>query len=166
MKTHILDWKYLPEFGKTYLLNKIGIVFSTKSKKLSSVVKSRIDRAGYKTVRLYKDGKTYTKYLHRLIAENFIPNESNKSQVNHKNGNKTDNWYENLEWVTPSENVQHAYDKKLIKNKAKAVFDKCTNRTYKDSKEAAKVYGINHNTLRGYLNGQIKKKTCLEYINK
>jgi hypothetical protein len=42
---------------------------------------------------------TSTCYLHRLIAQSFIPNPVNKSFINHKNGEKTDNWYENLEWL-------------------------------------------------------------------
>lgn len=48
--------------------------------------------------------------LHRLIAQAFIPNPENKRCVNHKDGNKLNNHIDNLEWMTSSENNQHAYD--------------------------------------------------------
>lgn len=69
-------------------------------------VAGSITQKGY--VAIWWEGKHYK--AHRLIAERFIPNPENKSQVNHKNGNKSDNRLSNLEWVTGSENVQHAFD--------------------------------------------------------
>jgi DNA-binding XRE family transcriptional regulator len=65
---------------------------------------------GYPRVCLYEGtGKKTCKLIHVLVAEAFIPNPQNKSQVNHINGIKTDNDVSNLEWVTPSENLIHAY---------------------------------------------------------
>lgn len=69
--------------------------------------------SGYSKINFYKNAKCVTVLIHRLVAEPFVPNPNNLPVVNHINGNKTFNWYRNLEWCTQQENTQHAIDKGL-----------------------------------------------------
>jgi hypothetical protein len=70
----------------------------------------------YSVVSLYEDGKKHTKFVHRLVAQTFIPNSNNLPIVNHKDGNKLNNHVDNLEWVTSAENKKHAMDNGLVGN--------------------------------------------------
>jgi len=67
----------------------------------------------YFKVALYKNGKPKSLMVHRIEAIAFIPNPDNKPFVNHKDGNKLNNYLYNLEWSTVSENTQHSYDNGL-----------------------------------------------------
>lgn len=90
-----------------YSITRDGRVWSWKSNKFLS---HGLAGKGYPNVVLWKDGKGYGRHIHRLMAETYIPNPDNKREVNHKDGNKENNFLYNLEWVTSSENRLHAYE--------------------------------------------------------
>lgn len=70
---------------------------------------------GYRRVTLSKGEEEITFKVHRLVATHFIANPDGKPFINHINCNKSDNYEDNLEWSTASENIKHAYDNKRVK---------------------------------------------------
>jgi hypothetical protein len=144
-------WSYDREYT---LANKKHIRLGRKLKK--SIV------LGYEKVNLHKKGKKMTS-VHRIVAVAFLKNEENKPQVNHIDGNKINNNYYNLEWVTASENAKHAIKTGLIncerfkgqRNSASKLTDKI-------------VYEIRELLKTGENQTKISKKydVCRETINK
>lgn len=98
----------------TYYITEDGKCYNEKTGKY---LKGQINyRNGYLSFSLtMPNGEKIRKYSHRLVAEAFIENPFNKREVNHKDGNKTNNNVENLEWVTSEENKQHALELELYK---------------------------------------------------
>lgn len=74
-----------------------------------TVLKQKMSRCGYKSVTLQNAGTRVYPSVHRLVAKAFIPNQKDLPQVNHIDGNKENNTVSNLEWVTASENINHAF---------------------------------------------------------
>lgn len=104
------EWREIAE-NSEYLISNHGNVRRRGSSRNRSVR----DRKGYPSVDLYKDGNRSTRRIHRLVAEAFISNPDNKPEVNHKDGNKHNNNYSNLEWATKKENCEHAWANGLVK---------------------------------------------------
>lgn len=92
-----LDRKIIRRDGTK--VNFKGKVLSTKS----------VTRHGYVLAPLYKEGDEYGCTVHRLVAEAFCEKPEGCTQVDHINGDKTDNRVENLQWVSASENIKRAY---------------------------------------------------------
>ena len=94
--------------GRVKSLSRIRKCGSNKYIQKERIMKQQDRYNGYKKVQLYKDDYV-SFYVHRLVAEKFIPNPENKPQVNHKDSNISNNNLNNLEWVTISENSIHGY---------------------------------------------------------
>ena len=116
-----------------YYVTKCGKVFNRYGREL----KPSLNKGGYKFLSLSHKGKTKTTMLHRMLAECFIPNPNNYPQINHKDGNKLNNELNNLEWCTPSYNVQHAWDTGLATTAEKPVVCLDTGVVYKSARYAA-----------------------------
>ena len=87
-----------------YGITMNGMVWSRRRNRFM-ILQKPLD---YYTVTLRKECCSKTNFIHKLLAQTFIPNPFNKKQVNHMDGNKLNNNLTNLEWCTPSENMRHA----------------------------------------------------------
>lgn len=116
------DFKVIPNFIK-YAVSKEGYIYSFQSKRL---LNSRVGVRGYNShwLRNSTSGKRDHRYVHRLVAEAFIPNPENKPFINHIDGNKLNNHISNLEWCTAKENVQHSFKMGLARRSRDTVKSK------------------------------------------
>ena len=104
-----------------YIISSYGRVFSVNymhKKDCVTQLKTGIDKDGYELINIRCNGHNYAYHIHRLVAMFFIdnPDKYHKTQVNHINGDKLNNVYVNLEWVSPKENIKHAWNTGLSKS--------------------------------------------------
>ena len=127
-----------------------------------------IGRDGYNKVGLFKNGVRTFYRVHRLVAECYIENPNNYKQVNHINGIKTDNRVSNLEWVSQSQNMIHAYQTGLIPSGEEHHKSKLTNEQvdwirnyyiYKHPKFGSTSLGKKFNVCHGTILRIVKNQT-------
>ncbi|MDW0189613.1 MAG: NUMOD4 domain-containing protein [Nitrososphaeraceae archaeon] len=129
-------------------------VYRESGKSKRRIIRTRIlkqftNDQGYCIVGLHGNGKFKSAKVHRLIAASFLGNPNNFNCVNHKNGIKTDNRVENLEWCTPKENIIHAFRTGLMNNTAPLfvqVIKEAVKKGFKQS-DIAKYFRIHYSTV-------------------
>ena len=109
------EWRDVRDYEGLYQVSNLGRVKSI-SYENEKIRKPVLCKPGYFSMVLYKNNLPQSARIHVLVAQAFIPNPKNKAYVNHKDGNKLNNRLENLEWLTPSENLRHALDTGLKKS--------------------------------------------------
>lgn len=151
-----------------YYVSDTGMVKSPRK-----ILTQNEDHKGYKRVQI----KDKWVSVHRLVAKAFIPNPDNKPQVNHKDTNKTNNYVDNLEWVTNAENHAHKMEHGLNDNATKALrkytksIQKRVTQYTKDGEfvaeheslqSAARSVGTNASNIMEVCRG--KRKSCKGFI--
>ena len=148
-------WKDVQGFEGLYKVSNLGNVFIVSKNRNQIPLKVK---NGYLLVDLCNCGKKNRISIHRLVAIHFLSNEENKPQVNYKNGIKTDNRLENLEWATASENQRHSLNNglKIPKKGEECKYSKITEKDAIDikygykgliHKDIANIYGISRTTV-------------------
>ena len=121
------------------------------NKRTGRVLKGQKNGKGYLRVTI---GKKFM-FIHRLVAEKYVPNPNNFPQVNHKDGNKLNNSADNLEWVSNKQNRQHAVENGLHLSGELCPWSKLTsiqvdfirNHSELKAEELAKIFGVSRQTI-------------------
>lgn len=149
-------WRDIAGWEGLYQVSSEGRVYSTRS---GRCLKPATKDNGYQFFGLYRRQNATRAYVHRLVAAAFLPNPCGKSEVNHKDGDKTNNALNNLEWVTPSENQRHS--RRVLGNwtgpPKKPVLCTDTGVVYQSAHDAARALGVSQGSISNVCNGKQKK---------
>lgn len=176
-------WKDIVGFEGLYLISNLGrikcvgrdILYKdhmgrTHKMRVKEKIKAQQTQSnGYRFAALWKDGRSHYVTTHRAVAEAFLPNPKNLRTVNHKNGVRTDNRLENIEWASYSDNLIHSmYTLGRINSLGKPVLCIETGETYRSVRDAAQRSGGKEHNLRHHLRGHSRlfKGNHWKFINK
>lgn len=148
-------WREWPQ-DPSIMVSNLGYVVSCKRGEPYPLKVSHTN-GGYQIVNASRPPQ----YVHRLVAETWIDNPNHYPEVNHINGDKTDNRVENLEWVTHSENMRHAYRTGLNKAEGTPIRIVETGETFESISECARRIGATHGQISNCLAG--RQSTCHGY---
>lgn len=156
-------WK---QFETNYAISNLGHI---KNVNTSRILKLRKSHNGYLKTNISVNGKIKTIFIHRLVAETFIPNPGNLLQVNHKDENKTNNCVNNLEWCDAKYNRNYGTaTERIMQKRRKTVYqyDMSGNliKQFKSNREASRILNINSGMISQVCNG--KRKSYKGFIYK
>lgn len=170
------DWKTVTE-NDNYKVNEFGEIFSSLS---GRKLKPTRFTNGYEVVTLCGPNGHHKRLVHQIVATEFVENPNGYSEVNHKDGDKTNNRADNLEWCTRSQSMKHACEtglqkpnKEQIKSSLSRAVDKLkvpvrnieTGECYRSVSECARKEGVTSGAITQHLTGKVKKKR-FEYLYK
>ena len=161
----VAEWKTIEEFPN-YEISTTGEIRHIGSAKLRKISNGA---RGYPVVSFKKDGRSYLRTVHILMARTFISNPLNKPQVNHIDGNKLNYSLSNLEWCTARENVIHARRNGLQNSDGDKMvwqytIDGTLIKSFKSASEASRQTGIARCNICSAARGNTKYKTAGGYI--
>ena len=141
-----------------YEVSNLGNIRNKKT----GTVRALTNRSGYRKIRLDNQDES----VHRLVAETFFEGPFDGMQVNHLDGDKSNNFLGNLEWVTPSENIRHAYATSLKRHSGGippiGVYDESTGKQYESLVECANdIGGTRQGILYSIRHGRLYKGRLL-----
>lgn len=146
-------WKEIPEWN-WYLVNEQGQVLNTKTNK---IIVGDVNNIGYHRVTLSNNNNRKRLFIHRLVAELFLDNPNNLKEVNHIDGNKSNNNITNLEWCDRTHNEHEA---RRIGIKAykpfQVIFADGRVEEYEFTPQLANELGVTRRTVLNYLQGKSK----------
>lgn len=171
-----MNWKFIKD-NNLYEVSEFGDVRSVKRLVVNTIYGSSRN-VGQKRLSPFNNGKGYLAvtttidykkknyYIHRLVAEAFIPNPDNKPEVNHKDGNKSNNHFKNLEWNTLKENRDHAkntglmrggeqmHSSKLKLTSVIEIIDSIKSNPDQNKSKLARKYGVCDTTIHKIIKGK------------
>jgi len=162
-------WQEIKGYENFYKVSNLGQVKSLARNIGVRLIKERILKpkltpGGYCQVVLCKEGQKVYHYIHRLVAEAFVPNINNKPHVNHIDECKLNNWATNLEWCTPMENVHHGTGIiRKAKARGKLVYCVTLNQTFYSTHEAARKLNLHQSNISRCCRGKMLQTENLEF---
>ena len=156
-------WRTIPSFP-VYSASNYGRIRNDNSGRILHVYLDSGRR--YLTVALYRDGKQVTQRVHRLVAEAFLGGPHPNLDVNHIDGDKTNNCVENLEWCTRKENARHAVAAGLRKGpRRREVRIVETDELFDSVRSCARYFGVDVGSITWALNHSGIYMGChIEYV--
>ena len=158
----IEEFRVVPGYEGLYEVSNLG-----KVRRNGKILKPSKNNWGYLRVNLYKNGIMKSAYIHRLVAQTFLPNPQNLPMINHKDEDKTNNSIDNLEWCTAGYNNSYGTRiKRVVEKNSKPVlqydFSGKFIKEFSSVSDAAEEIGVSLGTLSGALTGQ--QKTSKGYL--